>query len=58
MHLGFSRNRLPREAMPKHEEVLEFAKKVADASGYRLALDVELSRVALLSKDGYVKAII
>ena len=58
MHLGYSRNRLPREAMPKHEEVLEFARKVADASGYRLASDVELSRVALLSKDGNVKAII
>ena len=58
MHLGFSRNRLPREAMPKHDEVLAFAKKVADASGYRLASDVELSRVALLSKDGCVKAIL
>ncbi len=57
MHLGFSRNRLPREAMPKHDEVLAFAKKVADACGYSLASDVELSRVALLSKDGCVKAI-
>jgi tRNA wybutosine-synthesizing protein 1 len=57
MHLGYSRNRLPREAMPKHDEVLEFAKKVADASGYRLASDVELSRVALVSKDGAVKAL-
>jgi len=58
MHLGYSRNRLPREAMPTHNEVLEFAKKVADASGYRMASDVELSRVALLSKDGKVKAIL
>ncbi|WP_230742373.1 4-demethylwyosine synthase TYW1 [Methanooceanicella nereidis] len=55
MHLGYSRNRLPREAMPHHEEVLEFARKVADASGYRLAMDVELSRVALISKDGNTK---
>lgn len=58
MHLGYSRNRLPREAMPKHDEVLEFARKVADASGYSLASDVELSRVALVSKDGAVKALI
>ncbi len=58
MHLGYSRQRLPREAMPGHDEVMAFAKKVADASGYRLASDVELSRVALLSKDGGVRAII
>jgi tRNA wybutosine-synthesizing protein 1 len=57
MHLGYSRNRLPREAMPKHEEVLAFARDVAEAAGYRLASDVELSRVALLSKDGAVKAL-
>jgi tRNA wybutosine-synthesizing protein 1 len=52
IHLGYSRYRLPREAMPSHAEVLEFARKVADAAGYRPAMDVELSRVALLSKDG------
>ncbi|WP_174590564.1 4-demethylwyosine synthase TYW1 [Methanocella conradii] len=57
MHLGYSRNRLPRDAMPKHEEVMAFSKKVADAAGYRLASDVELSRVVLLSKDGGKKAI-
>jgi len=58
MHLGYSRNRLPREAMPKHEEVLSFARQVADAAQYKLALDVELSRVALVSKDGAVKPLI
>lgn len=57
MHLGYSRNRLPREAMPKHAEVIEFAKDVAEAAGYRFAMDVELSRVALLSKDGSVKTL-
>lgn len=57
MHLGYSRNRLPRDAMPKHEEVMAFSKKVADALGYKLAADVELSRVVLLSKDGGKKAI-
>jgi tRNA wybutosine-synthesizing protein 1 len=44
--------------MPKHDEVLEFARKVADASGYSLASDVELSRVALVSRDGAIKALI
>ena len=52
MHLGYSRYRLPREAMPTHGEVLAFAREVADAAGYRQAMDVELSRVVLLSKDG------
>jgi tRNA wybutosine-synthesizing protein 1 len=55
MHLGYSRMRLERDAMPTHAEVIEFAKKVAESSGYRLAMDVELSRVALLSKDGTAK---
>jgi tRNA wybutosine-synthesizing protein 1 len=57
MHLGYSRYRLPREAMPTHAEVLGFARKVADAAGYRPAMDVELSRVALLSKDGSARPI-
>ncbi len=57
MHLGYSRQRLPREAMPRHDEVMAFAEKVAGASGYLLASDVELSRVVLLSKDGAVKAL-
>lgn len=55
MHLGYSRQRLPREAMPRHDEVMAFAKKVAEASGYSPASDVELSRVVLLSKDGKAK---
>ena len=57
MHLGYSRYRLPREAMPAHPEVLAFARQVADAAGYRLAMDVELSRVALLSRDGSARRI-
>ena len=52
MHLGYSRYRLSREAMPRHEEVMQFAKDVADTCGYKVAKDVELSRVVLLSKNG------
>ncbi|MHC1576871.1 MAG: 4-demethylwyosine synthase TYW1 [Methanosarcinaceae archaeon] len=52
MHLGFSRNRLSRNAMPSHEEVLAFAREIADHLGYKVADDVELSRIVLLSKDG------
>jgi len=54
MHLGYSRLRLTRDAMPKHAEVMEFARDIAEASNYTVAMDVELSRVVLLSKDGPV----
>jgi len=54
MHLGYSRGRLPREAMPAHDEVLEFAKELAGHIGYSVADDVEVSRIVLLSKDGKV----
>jgi Fe-S oxidoreductases len=54
MHLGFSRKRLPREAMPSHEEVMAFSEELAEHLGYKVAGDVEVSRVVLLSKDGLV----
>jgi len=49
MHLGRSRDRLTREAMPPHSEILEFARTLGEALGYELEADVPLSRVALLS---------
>lgn len=52
MHLGYSRYRLSREAMPRHEEVMCFAQRIAEECGYKVAKDVELSRVVLLSKNG------
>jgi len=55
MHLGFSRMRLRREAMPSHEEIRKFAMKIAESSGYKIADESEISRVVLLSKDGSVE---
>jgi tRNA wybutosine-synthesizing protein 1 len=49
MHLGRSRKRLERESMPSHYEVMDFAREIAEATGYSLAGEVPLSRVALLS---------
>jgi len=49
MHLGRSRDRLTREAMPQHSEILEFARTLGESLGYDLEADVPLSRVALLS---------
>jgi len=54
MHLGRSRDRLTRDAMPSHSEILEFARHLGEALGYELQADVPLSRVALLS-SGRVK---
>jgi tRNA wybutosine-synthesizing protein 1 len=50
MHLGSSRNRLGRDSMPTHEEVMDFARDLSEILGYRLANHVPLSRVALLSR--------
>lgn len=58
MHLGFSRKRLERECMPQHEEVLEFSQELADKLGYKIADDVWISRVVLLSKDGSVSHLV
>ena len=49
MHLGRSRARLSREAMPGHVDILAFAGELSAALGYKLEDDVPLSRVALLT---------
>jgi len=54
MHLGRSRDRLTREAMPQHCEILDYARTLGKALGYDLEADVPLSRVALLT-SGRVK---
>jgi len=58
MHLGFSRMRLKRKAMPTHEEIREFAMRIAESSGYEFVDESEISRVVLLSKDGKVEKLI
>ncbi len=55
MHLGFSRQRLPRTAMPSHKTILEFAGRLAETLGYPIVDDVEISRVVLLSKVNEAK---
>lgn len=57
MHLGRSRERLDRDSMPSHSEVVEFARRLGEALGYNLEAEVPLSRVALLSR-GHIPAII
>lgn len=50
MYLGFSRRRLELWNMPRHSEVLSFAKSLAEETGYFLLADSLHSRVALLSR--------
>jgi tRNA wybutosine-synthesizing protein 1 len=55
MHVGFSRQRLPRTAMPSHETVRSFAERLACEINYKIADEVEISRIVLLSKNGKVE---
>lgn len=57
MHLGYSRKRLDRSAMPLHKEILQFSNELARELDYKRLDDVELSRVALLSKDEKIQKI-
>jgi tRNA wybutosine-synthesizing protein 1 len=50
MHVGFSNLRLGYERMPSHEEVLAFAARLAERTGYRLLNECTDSRVVLLSR--------
>ncbi|MCC6013744.1 MAG: 4-demethylwyosine synthase TYW1 [Candidatus Verstraetearchaeota archaeon] len=48
MHLGCSTWRLKEDAMPTHEEVLLFSKKLAEKINYEIIDEVQASRVVLL----------
>ncbi len=50
MHVGESQKRLPREAMPLHSDVKEFAERVSELSGYEYKDEQAESRVVLLSR--------
>ena len=50
MFVGYSRERLAQENMPLHNEVKDFAEKINESLGYRVAGESSPSRVVLLSK--------
>ena len=50
MHIGYSQQRMPREAMPSHKEVREFAEEIAGESSYHIEDGKEESRVMLLGR--------
>lgn len=56
MHIGYSRKRLSRDAMPSHLKVMEFAREIAEALrvlgySYEIASESEISRVVLIASN-------
>ncbi len=51
MFVGSSRQRLDKKNMPRHNEVREFAEKIAELSNYQIIDEKEESRVVLLAKE-------
>jgi tRNA wybutosine-synthesizing protein 1 len=51
MYLGYSRKRLGRENMPRHEDVRAFAGRVAGHCDYRITDENPASRVVLLERE-------
>lgn len=51
MHLGFSTNRLPGDAMPEFAEIDAFAKELSQQLEYEYNDQQEISRVCLLARD-------
>jgi tRNA wybutosine-synthesizing protein 1 len=50
MFVGASRLKLSMENMPRHPEVVEFSKRIAEHSKYRIIDEHEPSRVTLMMK--------
>lgn len=53
MSVGSSRKRLPYEAMPFHNEIMNFSKELAQSIGWKIIDENKRSRVALLAKEDY-----
>jgi len=50
VHVGYSRERLNTENMPRHEKIRNFGKKLASLTGYEFLDEREDSRVVLLGR--------
>ena len=50
MHLGYSRLRLDRNAMPSHEEIRAFSERLSRLTGYEVRDESEISRVVLIER--------
>jgi len=50
MYVGYSRQRMSMNNMPSHEEIKEFAQKLAELTGYKIEAERGDSRVVLLGR--------
>lgn len=50
MAIGYFTRRLPRNAMPLHREIRDFAERLAELTGYKIIDEAEPSGVVLLSR--------
>jgi tRNA wybutosine-synthesizing protein 1 len=50
MHVGESQKRLPKEAMPSNEEIIDFSFQLSKFLGYKVVDNDPLSRVSLLAR--------
>lgn len=50
MYLGYSRLRLKWENMPEHSDIVDFSRKLAESTGYKVKMESEPSRVVLLKR--------
>lgn len=63
MHIGYSRKRLPRNAMPTHHQVKQFASEIAELlasasnSNYKIIDESEISRVVLISTKAFSEGV-
>jgi len=55
MAVGYFTRRLPREAMPFHKDIREFAERLAALTSYEIIDEAEPSGVVLLSRSGKSK---
>ena len=51
VNVGYSKQRLPIESMPRHEEIKEFAKKLSKLINYKIKDEKKESRVVLLQRN-------
>jgi tRNA wybutosine-synthesizing protein 1 len=51
MWVGESQNRLSKESMPFHEDIVDFAEKLSEFTGYEIKDEFKPSRVILLTKN-------
>ncbi len=57
MHMGYSRKRLPKEAMPLHSEIQDFSEKLAKELKWKILDEQVKSRVILLAKHDFKERI-